>query len=280
MMSLVPFRRIMNSSCSISKEPIMTTTATIMFALFIVIGAAAGGGVCEVDAFSFLESSSSTTARSSSTATSGGSRTRISMRNSPSSNTYKNRGQERPHRRQGWTNDHYRSGSAATISPTRPRSQSSSMMMMQLASSSSESSFEVNVQTPTQEEAESFGIREWSQQAWQQGTFIETAAASDATTTTTRYVLEGEGQLTVVSSSATTTIAATNENDNDNKKQVVKLRPGTLVEVTGGGGGVQLDWDITSKEMILLTPGFEEIGLFVGVLVGFVGLVGALVTLS
>mmetsp|Transcript_4752 Transcript_4752/g.12071 ORF Transcript_4752/g.12071 Transcript_4752/m.12071 type:complete len:280 (+) Transcript_4752:3-842(+) len=279
MMSLVPFRRIMNSSCSISKEPIMTTTATIMFALFIVIGAAAGGGVCEVDAFSFLESSSSSaTTRSSSAATSGSSSTRISMRISPSSNTYKNRGQGSRHRSYGWMNDHHRSGNAARISPTS-QSQSSSMMMLQLSSSSSsESSFEVNVQTPTQEEAESFGIREWSQQARQQGTFVETVA--DATTTTTRYVLEGEGQLTVVSSSATTTTTTSNKKDNDNKTQVVKLRPGTLVEVTGGGGDVQLNWDITSKEMILLTPGFEEIGLFVGVIVGFVGLVGALVTLS
>ena len=158
------------------------------------------------------------------------------------------------------------------------------MMMLQLAPLSSESSsppFEVKVQTPTQEEAEALGIREWSQQARRKGIFVEAMTAGDSastTTTITRYVLEGEGQLTVVSGDY--------DNDNDNNKPVsVKLSPGTLVEVTatgtgGGGSDVQLNWDITSNEMIILTPGFEEMGLFIGVLVGLVGLVGALVTVS
>lgn len=129
------------------------------------------------------------------------------------------------------------------------------------------SSFDVNVETPTQEEAEALGIREWPQQARPQGAFQEISTSSD--TTTSRYVLDGLGQLTVVSTTKTS--------PDSNKRIVVPLRPGTLVEVTGDA---EMTWDVTSEEMIILTPEYEQIGVFLGVLAGLIVLVGILVSLS
>jgi quercetin dioxygenase-like cupin family protein len=105
---------------------------------------------------------------------------------------------------------------------------------------------------PTQDEAEQMGIREWPQQAKAKGTFTE---SSKADKTLTRYILDGKGKVQV---------------DNESPFTV---KAGDLVEVTGQA---TLTWEVTSDEMILLTPGFEQLGLFAGVVLGLVVLLGAL----
>jgi hypothetical protein len=77
-----------------------------------------------------------------------------------------------------------------------------------------------------------------------------------------RYILDGTANVQV------TTMV--------DKKQVV-VSPGNLLEVKGEA---TLKWQVTSEEMILLTPGFEQTGLFVGVLIGSVLVLAALIALS
>ncbi|CAB9511102.1 expressed unknown protein [Seminavis robusta] len=120
----------------------------------------------------------------------------------------------------------------------------------------------VSVRTPSQEDAEQMGIREWPQQAKSKGTFEESCTEGNSLT---RYVLDG-----------TCSVEVTSEEDDDDKEQF-SLSPGSLLEVTGPAN---LRWQVTSPEMILLTPGFEQLGLFAGVAVGLVVLLGALIALS
>lgn len=108
---------------------------------------------------------------------------------------------------------------------------------------------------PSQEESESLGIREWPQQT-------KTSAWKDEVSedqTIVRYILQGSGTLYVDGSNA-------------------KFNTGMLVEVEGPA---TLEWDKNDGEdVIILTPGYETGGLFVGVIIGFIGMVAALVALS
>lgn len=123
----------------------------------------------------------------------------------------------------------------------------------------------VNTRSPTQEEAEEMGIREWPQQAKQQGSFQEVCQDDDKSLV--RYVLDGSGSVTITSL----------EDEDNDQEQKVAVAPGSLVEVTGTA---RLTWQVDSKEMILLTPGFEQLGLFAAVAVGLVVIVAGLLALS
>ena len=111
---------------------------------------------------------------------------------------------------------------------------------------------EVSITAPTQEEAEQMGIREWPQQAKSKGTFTESSKDGQ---TLTRYILDGTGRVQV------------------DDKVPLAVKPGDVLEVTGEG---KLTWEVLSDEMVLLTPGFEQVGLFAGVAVGLVLLLAAL----
>jgi len=76
-----------------------------------------------------------------------------------------------------------------------------------------------------------------------------------------RYILQGSGTLDV-----------------DGGRSSRKFNTGMLVEAEGP---VKLDWNKDEGEnVIILTPGFEQGGLFAGALIGFVAMVGALIALS
>jgi uncharacterized cupin superfamily protein len=93
----------------------------------------------------------------------------------------------------------------------------------------------VKVTLPSQEECVTLGIREWPQQtkssAWQ-----ETVRGGQ---TVARYILQGTGSLVV---------DAGNE---------ISIQAGTLVTVTDKAN---IEWRITGKKLIILTPGYEEGG--------------------
>ena len=118
---------------------------------------------------------------------------------------------------------------------------------------------EVSVTKPSQEEAETMGIREWTQQAKSKGSFVEACQEGQ---TLVRYVLDGQGSVQISSSQ---------------QDQTISMTPGSLLEVTGEA---TLSWDVTSKEMIILTPNFEQVGIFAGVALGLVVLLGALIAAS
>jgi hypothetical protein len=111
---------------------------------------------------------------------------------------------------------------------------------------------------PSQSEAESLGIREWPQQARSKGSFEEVSREGQ---TLVRYVLDGEAKVTVAK-------------ENIPQKETFLMRPGSLLEVRGEA---KLTWQVVSEEIILLTPGFEQLGLFAGVILGLVMVMGALI---
>jgi hypothetical protein len=102
----------------------------------------------------------------------------------------------------------------------------------------------VKITTPTPEEAVDLGIREWPQQKKTMGGWSESVGDGE---TLVRYVLDGTGSVTIV-----------DEDDDGGKTSAV--RSGSLVEVTGLA---TVRWTV-DDDMIILTPGYEELGLFVG----------------
>ncbi len=113
----------------------------------------------------------------------------------------------------------------------------------------------VDISTPTPDEAAEMGARDWPQQFKKAG-WSETVAEDKVVI---RYILSGHG--TVSSADA-----------NVPKQQI---GPGTLVEITGP---TNVDWNVNDgDEMIVLTPGYEEAGLLLGVAGAFVVLCGVLV---
>eukprot|EP00527_Entomoneis_sp_CCMP2396_P009284 CAMPEP_0198138358 /NCGR_PEP_ID=MMETSP1443-20131203/1766_1 /TAXON_ID=186043 /ORGANISM="Entomoneis sp., Strain CCMP2396" /LENGTH=121 /DNA_ID=CAMNT_0043800099 /DNA_START=254 /DNA_END=619 /DNA_ORIENTATION=- len=117
----------------------------------------------------------------------------------------------------------------------------------------------VSVKTPSQKQAETMGIREWPQQTKAKGSFVEISQEGE---TLVRYVLDGTAIITASSAQ---------------EQKVVSMTPGSLLEVTGEA---TVSWDVTSHELILLTPNFEQVGIFAGVALGLVLLVGALIATS
>ena len=115
----------------------------------------------------------------------------------------------------------------------------------------------VTTSTPSQEECEALGVREWPQQI-KKGGWTEEAAPD---VELVRYILEGKGTLVVT------------DDDTTNQKQQ-SLQPGTMVTVTGPA---TLKWQASTKDMILLTPSYEQGGLLVVVGGGLVVLMAALI---
>mmetsp|Transcript_19977 Transcript_19977/g.40478 ORF Transcript_19977/g.40478 Transcript_19977/m.40478 type:complete len:188 (-) Transcript_19977:111-674(-) len=122
----------------------------------------------------------------------------------------------------------------------------------------------VDVTFPTPDEAAAMGARDWPQQV-KSGSWTETFGPGQEAT---RYVLEGSGSLEV----------KTFDDEGSMESGVVsksKVGPGTLVEVSGRA---DLVWQIDGQgEMIILTPGYEEGGLLLGVAAVLVVLCGALI---
>jgi len=116
---------------------------------------------------------------------------------------------------------------------------------------------------PSQEEAVELGIREWPQQTKVRSEWSEEVQQKQ---TLVRYILQGTGTVTVT-------------DDSRNKRSEKKnFQPGFMLEVEGPA---TLDWNKSDNEdVVILTPGFEQGGLFLGAILGLVGLTGALIALS
>ena len=118
--------------------------------------------------------------------------------------------------------------------------------------------------TPTPDEAAGMGARDWSQQAKSSPGWSE-SIPDDAVVT--RYILSGRGAVSTSSSGDGP------ENTRGSPRR--KIGPGSLVEITGPA---DVNWTVEAgEEMIVLTPGYEEAGLLLGVAGAFVVLCGVLV---
>ena len=100
------------------------------------------------------------------------------------------------------------------------------------------------------------GIREWPQQQ-KRGEWKERVQNGQ---TLVRYVLDGKGSVTITDAESSKTAA---------------VAPGSLIEVADEA---TLEWTAPGN-LLILTPGYEEAGLFVGVLAALVVLSVAGVTL-
>lgn len=96
---------------------------------------------------------------------------------------------------------------------------------------------------PSVSDAAEMGIREWPQQT-KSGSWEGLSKDGDILV---RYVLDGKGTLKI---------------EENGKQTWSKLQPGTLIEVKGEA---LLSWTAASAEMIILTPTFEEGGVFFAV---------------
>lgn len=119
------------------------------------------------------------------------------------------------------------------------------------------------------------GVREWPQQV-KKGTWTETLSSNDSLLV--RYVLEGQGSVDIVvasssgddtddDGSATTTTTTTTTTTR-------AVQPGTLLQVTGPA---TLQWQATTADMIVLTPGYEQGGLLLAVGGGLVALLAGVI---
>eukprot|EP00537_Pseudo-nitzschia_pungens_P014336 CAMPEP_0172384682 /NCGR_PEP_ID=MMETSP1061-20121228/2419_1 /TAXON_ID=37318 /ORGANISM="Pseudo-nitzschia pungens, Strain cf. pungens" /LENGTH=231 /DNA_ID=CAMNT_0013113395 /DNA_START=65 /DNA_END=760 /DNA_ORIENTATION=+ len=132
------------------------------------------------------------------------------------------------------------------------------------------------VSVPSQAECETLGIREWPQQS-KTGSWTETVKPGSSLV---RYVLEGSGSLAILGGNEAT--ASSSSSSSSFSSSPIAVSPGTLVEIEADadeGSDVRLAWTTSNDaEMILLTPGFEEGGVFLGVLAGILVLFGALLS--
>ena len=125
---------------------------------------------------------------------------------------------------------------------------------------------EMTITTPTPDEAADMGARDWPQQVKSSPGWSE-SVPDDAVVT--RYILSGRG--TVSTSSSGDRTGKTNKSSSPRRK----IGPGSLVEITGP---TDVDWTVEAgEEMIVLTPGYEEAGLLLGVAGAFLVLCGVLV---
>ena len=125
---------------------------------------------------------------------------------------------------------------------------------------------DIIITTPTPDEAADMGARDWPQQAKNAPGWSE-SVPDDAVVT--RYILSGRGTVSTTSSGDRS--GKTNKSSSPRRK----IGPGSLVEITGPAN---VDWTVEAgEEMIVLTPGYEEAGLLLGVAGAFVVLCGVLV---
>lgn len=119
-----------------------------------------------------------------------------------------------------------------------------------------QSSSTVEFSYPSQDECVSLGIRDWPQQT-KSKPWTETASEGQVLQ---RYILQGKGSLVV------------------DGLQSTPFGVGSLVDVTGPAS---LEWNSEGgDDVILLTPGFEQGGAFLGVVAAMIALTGALVVVS
>jgi len=124
----------------------------------------------------------------------------------------------------------------------------------------------IGISVPSQAKCEELGVREWPQQS-KSASWSESVSPEN---TLTRYVLEGTGSVEIIGQGG--------GDDDDESSQTISVNPGTLVEIQVGTPKVRLEWTSKTDEMILLTPGFEEGGVFLGVIAGIVVLFGVLLS--
>jgi hypothetical protein len=101
----------------------------------------------------------------------------------------------------------------------------------------------INISTPSPEDAADMGVREWPQQV-RNKSWSESVGEDQSVV---RYILSGTGSVKIV--------------DDEGTEQTKQVRPGSLVEVAGQA---DLDW-IVNEDMTVLTPGYEQVGLLLGV---------------
>jgi hypothetical protein len=101
----------------------------------------------------------------------------------------------------------------------------------------------VKISFPSSDEAAEIGVRDWPQQT-KGGVWEEYSKDGDVLV---RYVLDGTGTLEIVE---------------NGKKSSNRLAPGTLIEIDGEA---KISWTVSSTNMIILTPNFEEGKLFLAV---------------
>eukprot|EP00548_Thalassiothrix_antarctica_P008882 CAMPEP_0194132408 /NCGR_PEP_ID=MMETSP0152-20130528/2893_1 /TAXON_ID=1049557 /ORGANISM="Thalassiothrix antarctica, Strain L6-D1" /LENGTH=164 /DNA_ID=CAMNT_0038827461 /DNA_START=15 /DNA_END=509 /DNA_ORIENTATION=+ len=107
--------------------------------------------------------------------------------------------------------------------------------------------FAVKISTPSPDAAAEMGIRDWPQQL-KSGTWSEKVEEGQEKV---RYILDGTGKVEIT--------------ENDGTSKTESVGPGSLLEISDE---VALDWKSDSDEMIILTPGYEETGIFIGVALG------------
>ena len=125
----------------------------------------------------------------------------------------------------------------------------------------------VKVSAPSQAESESLGIREWPQQS-RKGSWNEQAVPDKSLV---RYILDGSGSLTVM---------VADDGEEEESDTIISVKPGTLIEVQPGTPQLLLEWECDSKsrEIIVLTPGYEDTKVLLGVVAGVFLLFGALLS--
>lgn len=123
---------------------------------------------------------------------------------------------------------------------------------MQLTKRRHFSYFAVKLSTPSPERAAEIGIREWPQQV-KSGSWSEEVSDGQ---NLIRYVLDGTGDVEI--------------KEKDGKSKVSSVGPGSLLEVSDEA---KLIWKVNSGDMIVLTPGYEQAGLFLGVALGLILLI-------
>ena len=122
---------------------------------------------------------------------------------------------------------------------------------------------DISITNPSPDDAANMGIRDWPQQV-KKGYWEERCTEGEPPLV--RYVLDGTGTLDISTSSYDT---------NNLKKTSQVLSPGTLIEISNveEGESVTLFWKVDTSEgddMIILTPGFEQGGIFVGAIVAMI----------
>ena len=121
---------------------------------------------------------------------------------------------------------------------------------------------------PTQDESVELGIREWPQQIKTERIWSEHVKEGKQLV---RYILQGSGKVTVL-------VDRTKEGNDGGL--VNEFNTGVMVEVDGPAELVWIKSDTDDDDIIILTPTYEQSGLFIGAIAGFVVLCGGLIGLT
>lgn len=162
----------------------------------------------------------------------------------------------------------------ATVTATQQRGQQVNRKIVRAKTSTAMVPKRYNVSVPSQAECEQLGIRDWPQQT-KKGTWTEEVPSEYSEALLARYILDGTGTVTITEQQGAeaTTSAPISSN-------TVTFAPGTLVEISTGTPLVELTWqcDMNCKEILFLTPSFEEKNIFLIVAGGIMILFGLLLS--